>query len=103
MWVFVQTESGKTFTLEVEPSDQIETVKDKIHRKAGISPEKQRLLVGKQVLDDVCTCRHYNIRSKSTIHLELMDRFGGIICNHAYYLHIKNCSDNVAILINFLT
>lgn len=35
MQIFVKTLTGKTITLEVQPSDTIETVKEKIQDKAG--------------------------------------------------------------------
>lgn len=37
MQIFIKTLTGKTITLEVEPIDSIESVKQKIQDKEGIS------------------------------------------------------------------
>ncbi|DBA67249.1 hypothetical protein WJX82_006885 [Trebouxia sp. C0006] len=76
MMIKVKTLTGKEIEIDIEPSDTIERIKERVEEKEGIPPIQQRLIfAGKQMNDDKMA-KDYNIEGGSVLHLVLALRGG---------------------------
>ena len=72
MQIFIKTLTDPTVTLEVESSDTIFSVKQKIQQSSlAIPTAQQRLIFAGNQLENSATLDDYNISTDSTIHLRL--------------------------------
>lgn len=85
MQIFVKNILGKTFALQVEPSESIENLKAKIREKEGFSIEEQRLYFNGTQLEEAKKLSDYNIGDEFTVLLWLREKpkykllFGGFL------------------------
>ncbi|XP_044747473.1 ubiquitin-like protein 1 [Coccinella septempunctata] len=76
MLLKVVTLTGEEKTIDVEPSDKILNIKQKLEEKEGIPPDQQRLIYqGKQLKDDKSvSC--YKLKAGTVLHLVIALRGG---------------------------
>lgn len=75
--IYVKTLTGKTATLDVDPSDPVEMVKEQLQHDEGIPVDQQRLIFTGSQLVNGRTLADYNIKHHSTGHIILRLRGGG--------------------------
>eukprot|EP00752_Nemacystus_decipiens_P008427 g7531.t1 len=77
MQIFVKTPAGKTITLDVEPSDRIDGVKQKIQVKENIQPDQQHLIFNGGQLEDDRTLSDFNIENGFSLDLKMSQHLRG--------------------------
>lgn len=76
MMIKVKTLTGKEIEIDIEPTDSIERIKERIEEKEGIPPVQQRLIFAGKQMNDEKAARDYNIEGGSVLHLVLALRGG---------------------------
>ncbi|XP_025798259.1 NEDD8-like [Panicum hallii] len=72
----VKTLTGREIDVDVEPTDPVGRIKERVEEQEGIPPEQQRLIFGGKQLADGKTVRESNVTAGSVIHLVLALRGG---------------------------
>merc|ERR1712110_1365993 len=76
MQIKVKTLTGKEIEIDIEVSDKIERIKERVEEKEGIPPAQQRLIFSGKQLNDDKKVQEYRIMAGSVLHLVLALRGG---------------------------
>lgn len=76
MLIKVKTLVGKEIEIDIETTDKIERIKERIEEKEGIPPPQQRLIFSGKQMSDEKTVNDYKIQGGSVLHLVLALRGG---------------------------
>eukprot|EP00026_Physarum_polycephalum_P003814 Phypoly_transcript_03830.p1 GENE.Phypoly_transcript_03830~~Phypoly_transcript_03830.p1 ORF type:complete len:610 (+),score=59.25 Phypoly_transcript_03830:475-2304(+) len=69
MQLYVKTATGRTITIEVDPSDTISSVKGKLSRMERTPTDQFKFIFAGKHLEDERTLSDYNIQKEYTIHM----------------------------------
>ena len=69
MQIFIRTLTGHSYTLDVEPGDDIRRIKEMLQDLSGDDPDGMRLVWAGRGLEDGRTLSDYSIGRESTLHL----------------------------------
>ena len=77
--------SGINITVQVNPSDNVATLKERICKLQAIPVDQQILIFCGRELENECTFTEYNIQKDSTVHLALKTMKVG----RSYYMSLS--------------
>lgn len=77
MQIKVKTLTGKTLDLDIELSDTITRLKERVEEKEGIPTQQQRLIFGGRAMADDKTASDLGLKAGVTLHLVLILRGSG--------------------------
>lgn len=84
MLIKVKTLTGKEIEIDIEPTDKVERIKERVEEKEGIPPPQQRLIFSGKQMNDEKTAADYKVQGGSVLHLVLALR-GGFQMSYRLY------------------
>lgn len=69
MKINIKISGGETFEVEAEESNTVLELKEKCVEKAGVTPDKQRLIFKGRIVKDTETLESLKVEEGNTIHL----------------------------------
>lgn len=92
MLIKVKTLTGKEIEIDIEPTDKVERIKERVEEKEGIPPQQQRLIYSGKQMNDEKTAADYKIQGGSVLHLVLALRGGRVqawpASNNFHLIHV---------------
>ena len=88
--------TGETFRIQVNPTNTIENIKQKIHNVISVLPDRQRLVFEGKILEDSKTLQDYNVGNGYILNLVFKPEFDESTDKRKYikyknkYLSLKN-------------
>ncbi|KAF0903908.1 hypothetical protein E2562_029983 [Oryza meyeriana var. granulata] len=76
MNIKVKTLTGKEIDVDIDLTDTVDRIKERVEEREGIPPVQQRLIYGGKQLADDKTAHEYKIEAGSVLHLVLALRGG---------------------------
>jgi len=76
MLIKVKTLTGKEIEIDIEPTDKVERIKERVEEKEGIPPPQQRLIFSGKQMNDEKIASDYKVQGGSVLHLVLALRGG---------------------------
>jgi large subunit ribosomal protein L40e len=71
MFIFIKTLTGRTLSLDVQPTETILALKTKIFERDNVPVAQQKLIFAGKQLDDEKTLADLNIQKETVLHLVL--------------------------------
>ena len=75
MLIKVKTLTGKEIEIDIEPTDKVERIKERVEEKEGIPPPQQRLIFSGKQMNDEKTAADYKVTFTPKKYVQRMNRF----------------------------